>query len=168
MSEGLQLCAFDSADTIALWTVVTDNVMGGLSEGVFAADSEGTGLFSGSVSLENSGGFASVRSTSDLKECAGYTGLRVSLQGDGKSYQLRAHRKSDERGESFKHDFSTTNGEWMQIDLPFADFVLSAHGQLKPEAGKIDSAEIHQLSFLIAGGQAGEFSLKIRSIEAYR
>ncbi len=162
------LCDLSEASALEQWKVVTDNVMGGLSTGAIGHASGNTALFSGAVSLENNGGFASMRYGGQLSSLVGFSGFKLSVEGDGKTYQFRAHTKSAERGHAFKHDFATTPGEDLEIDLPFADFILSAHGQLKPEAGKLDPADIHQLSFLIAGGQAGEFALKIRRIEAYR
>jgi hypothetical protein len=52
---------FQSA-TNAAWRVVNDNVMGGVSTSRFEA-TNGVALFRGDVSLENNGGFASVRSS---------------------------------------------------------------------------------------------------------
>ncbi len=168
MSSNIELCDFSSAEALDNWNIVNDSVMGGLSESALVSDSDGGVLFSGSVSLENNGGFASMRYADKLKGLVGYSGFRINVQGDGKTYQLRAHEESAERGKAFKHNFVTTAGEWLEIDLPFADFILSAHGRPMPEAGKIDSEQIHQISFLIAGCQPGDFALRIRRIEAYR
>ena len=91
-----------SDSTTAEWTVITDNVMGGLSEGAVAHNADGFTVFSGSVSLENNGGFASMRYTGalpDLSECQGF---KLLVQGDGKTYQLRAHSKSAERGHAVR------------------------------------------------------------------
>lgn len=42
------------------WVIVDDVVMGGKSSGHFKID-EGKGMFYGEISLENNGGFSSVR-----------------------------------------------------------------------------------------------------------
>lgn len=42
------------------WKIVTDNVMGGISEGAFQCQ-QGIGIFHGNISLENRGGFSSAR-----------------------------------------------------------------------------------------------------------
>ena len=44
------------------WETVDDVVMGGLSKSSFSHSGEGTEVFQGTVSLDNYGGFASVRS----------------------------------------------------------------------------------------------------------
>ena len=52
---------FNQTNPVNHWTVVDDVVMGGRSYGRFSIDSEGHGVFSGNVSLENNGGFSSLR-----------------------------------------------------------------------------------------------------------
>ena len=43
------------------WTSVNDVVMGGVSDSLMQVSEDGTGVFAGHLSLENNGGFASVR-----------------------------------------------------------------------------------------------------------
>ena len=43
------------------WRIINDGVMGGESQGKFYIDTEGNGIFEGTISLENNGGFSSVR-----------------------------------------------------------------------------------------------------------
>ena len=45
------------------WTIVNDGVMGGVSDGRFRITADQTMEFFGTLSLENNGGFASVRSS---------------------------------------------------------------------------------------------------------
>lgn len=72
------------------WQIVNDRVMGGISRSSFQLHEDGYALFSGTVSLENNGGFASVRTRAqtpmDLSE---FDGLSVHVLGDGKTYSLR-------------------------------------------------------------------------------
>ena len=49
------------------WTIVNDGVMGGLSSSEIIETEEKTLIFSGLVSLENNGGFASVRYNDNFK-----------------------------------------------------------------------------------------------------
>lgn len=55
------LLDFDDAADVRLWTSVNDVVMGGVSRSEVTQAQPGIARFSGIVSLENSGGFASVR-----------------------------------------------------------------------------------------------------------
>lgn len=71
------------------WQVVDDVVMGGQSEGHFQINEAGDGVFSGEVSLENNGGFSSVRHQFEQKQVDEYSQCVIRLKGDGKRYQLR-------------------------------------------------------------------------------
>lgn len=167
MSDIIDVTDIEGVGSADSWSVVTDDVMGGLSVGAIAIEPGGVALFSGAVSLENNGGFSSVRFVGPLPELNRYRGLRISVQGDGKKYQLRTKAESAPEGYGYKCDFATTAGEWLEVELPFSEFAASNHGRPDPEAGALDPSEIHQLSILIAGGQAGEFALRVRSLAAY-
>jgi len=52
---------FNKNSKINDWITVDDNVMGGKSSSTFEINSDGHGVFKGSISLENNGGFCSVR-----------------------------------------------------------------------------------------------------------
>ena len=52
---------FSTATNAPAWQVVNDDVMGGVSTSRFSV-TNGVAVFRGEVSLENNGGFASVRS----------------------------------------------------------------------------------------------------------
>ena len=59
---------FTTSSDISKWRITDDVVMGGRSDGKFQLSANGNGLFSGKVSLENNGGFSSVRYYLDQKE----------------------------------------------------------------------------------------------------
>ena len=52
---------FKKNTSIRDWRVVDDGVMGGISAGQLRLDEQGNGIFYGYVSLENYGGFSSLR-----------------------------------------------------------------------------------------------------------
>jgi hypothetical protein len=58
-----RLALFDFTTDVNMdrWAVMNDGVMGGLSKGKLEVTAEGHGRFSGTVSLENYGGFTSIR-----------------------------------------------------------------------------------------------------------
>ena len=59
----MTLFDFDSADAVSGWFSVDDRVMGGVSVSQMRYAGDGVARFSGDMSLENNGGFASVRFT---------------------------------------------------------------------------------------------------------
>ena len=71
-----------------------DVVMGGRSSGAFSLNADGFGVFQGDVSLENNGGFSSVRYRFQTIGIKGCTRVVIRLKGDGKKYQFRIKSNS--------------------------------------------------------------------------
>ena len=85
------LLDFAGPEAAQKWQAVNDGVMGGASDGRFKITEEGTLDFFGTLSLENNGGFASVRTKpTDLDIETGDT-LVVRVKGDGREYVLNLY-----------------------------------------------------------------------------
>ena len=106
----------------ARWSIVNDGVMGGRSSSDMELTDEGTALFSGNVSLENNGGFASVRATFPSLDLSPYTGVTLRVRGDGRLYQLRFRMDGSFDGVAHGSGFETVPGEWIEVELPFSAF----------------------------------------------
>ncbi|MEJ2534961.1 MAG: CIA30 family protein, partial [Gammaproteobacteria bacterium] len=146
------------------WVVVVDGVMGGRSSGEAAETTEGL-VFSGTLSLENNGGFSSIRRNLDGPP-EGRSGVRLWLRGDGRSYQFRLRPNRDGDGVAWRAPFAT-NGAWQEIEVGFDAFEPVFRGRAVPQAGAIDPGEIGQIGFMIADRQPGPFTLEVRRIEFY-
>ena len=57
----MTLFQFNTDSSIENWRILDDVVMGGRSDGHFKINSDGHGEYTGNVSLENNGGFSSLR-----------------------------------------------------------------------------------------------------------
>ncbi|NEX13051.1 MAG: CIA30 family protein [Prosthecochloris sp.] len=158
----------DFKTTCLKWANVDDVVMGGVSDSAMQLTPDGTALFAGNLSLENSGGFASVRTVLELRNYDGFAGFRIRVKGDGKRYSFRARNNDRFDGVVYKSDFDTVPGEWMEIEHPFSGFRPSFRGRILDDVPPLDSANIAQIGLLISNRQAGEFRLEVDWIEAYR
>jgi len=147
---------FKNENSIEKWRIVNDGVMGGLSKSSIEMTKENYGIFSGSVSLENNGGFASVQLPTDIDLEASKKELVLRIKGDGKSYQCRLKGSSNQR-ESYVQVFET-NGEWQTIKLKLKDFYPQFRGR-KLDIPNFNFDRIEQFSFLIANGKAEDFEL---------
>lgn len=147
-----------------VWQVVDDGVMGGLSKGKLGFTAEGTIRFEGILSLENNGGFSSIRTARfEPLDLSGHPGLRLRVKGDGRSYQLRLESDARTRGTqpvSFTANFATTKGEWKEIEVSFRDFTGGWRGQALPDA-KLNSATIERIGLVLADKQPGPFALEV-------
>ncbi|MEP4079808.1 CIA30 family protein [Haloferula sp.] len=150
------------------WRIVDDGVMGGLSKGKMEISESGILRFSGNLSLENNGGFSSLR-TDDLElDLSGAEGLIARVKGDGRNYQLRLSTDERYRGMqiSFKKDFSTKKGKWTEVKVPFEQFEGSFRGMSLKDR-KFDPAKIERLGLLLGDKKAGPFQLEVDWIVAY-
>jgi NADH dehydrogenase [ubiquinone] 1 alpha subcomplex assembly factor 1 len=117
---------FDVQSDLSNWAIVDDVVMGGRSQGSFQLDEEGNAVFSGRVSLENNGGFSSVRYRFRPKEVDAYSKFILRVKGDGNRYQFRAKSGLYDR-HSYIQYFQTT-GEWQTIEIPMEEMYPTFRG----------------------------------------
>ena len=143
------------------WIIVNDGVMGGFSTSDLELTEESTGLFSGFVSLDNNGGFASIRATFQSMDLSPYRGVTLKVRGDGRRYQLRFRLDGSFDGVAYTTEFDTSPGEWMEIDLPFQAFQPTFRGRVPRGAGPLDLTRIRQMSFLVGDKKEGPFTLEI-------
>lgn len=147
------------------WFVVNDGVMGGVSRSTIRVGEEpGTAVFEGRLSLENNGGFASVRTPIPIGSLARARSIRMRVRGDGQRYQLRLRRGRAWDGVSFTSAFEPLAGEWEEIELPLDTFTPTFRGY-RPRVAPLDPAEVGQLGIMLTDKQVGEFALEIAWIE---
>ena len=149
------------------WTLVNDGVMGGLSRSDLELTEADTGLFTGFVSLDNNGGFASVRASFPVLDLSGFQGVRVRVRGDGRRYQLRFRTSGSFDGVAYRAEFDTPADEWREIDLPFSAFQATFRGFVPRGAGALDTSAIRQMGFLIGDKREGPFRLEVAWVRAY-
>ena len=149
------------------WTSVSDVVMGGVSDSLMQVSEDGTGVFAGHLSLENNGGFASVRAPLPENDFTGYDGIVLRVKGDGKRYSFRVRTDMLFDGVVYRQEFDASEGEWMDVELLFSDFKPSFRGRIVPDAPPLDPSRIFQIGFLISEKQEGSFRLEVERIDAF-
>ncbi|WP_157976126.1 CIA30 family protein [Lewinella sp. IMCC34191] len=163
MNPPTVLYAFDEFAVRAQWRVVDDIVMGGHSEGHFAITEEKHGRFFGDVSLEDGGGFSSVRHRFEPPvDVAAHHRLFLRIKGDGSDYKLRI--KADPKKDfAYVHPFSTS-GDWEVIEVPLTEMYPVRKGQ-RLDQPNFPGDRIGEVSFLIANGREQAFQLLIDRME---
>lgn len=164
------LVGLNDPAVVAAWTTVNDPVMGGLSTSTVSFGNGGLGLvFSGTISLDNNGGFASARSPQDPdlgRQATGATSLGVRARGDGKTYLLKV--ESAGRPWSYIQRFSTEAGAWRTYELPIGGFEpVGRFLNPAPEAPQnLDPSTISRIGIYILDKQQGPFQLTVSAIDA--
>ena len=148
------------------WRIVNDGVMGGLSSSkVIVKDDKIT--FSGNVSLENNGGFASLRSQIKDYNFVNFSGIEIKLKGDGKRYSISMKETTYFNGYFYTNSFETKKDEWIVAQIPFNKFKLYYFGKDTNSSKKIPLDNIKEISLLIGDKQKGEFKAEIDYIMLY-
>lgn len=153
-----EIYAFTKQTKVKEWRVVNDDVMGGISNCSLVLTEAGHGQFSGHVSLEYNGGFASIQLNTSIKRAEEQKYVVLRVKGDGKVYEFRLKGEISQN-ESYVHQFKTT-GEWENIKLPISAFYPQFRGR-KLKIPNFNFENIEQVSFLIANKQDEDFKLLI-------
>lgn len=153
---------FDLRSEIKNWIIVDDVVMGGRSSGNFRLNDKGFGVFEGSVSLENNGGFSSVRYRSPKILVEGYTKIALKIRGDGKKYEFRI--KSNSRDYYSYIAPIQTSGAWEEIEIALKDMYPSVRGR-RLNRPNFEDDYIEEVTFLIGNKKKDDFKLLIDKIE---
>lgn len=152
-----------SPDDPSAWRSVDDPVMGGVSESTFEATEAGA-AFTGTVSLAQGGGFASVRAPELNGDLSGLDGLRLRVRGDGKHYWCTLY--TDPGSPVSYRAALQPPADWTTVAVPFDSLTPYRRGTTVPDAPPFDPSTLRTLGFLIADEQAGPFRLEVSWIRA--
>ena len=161
MTTSTTIFDFTKDSDLSNWRIVDDVVMGGRSNGNLKLNKEGHAVFSGKVSLENNGGFSSLRHRFKAIDVSKHTKVSIKLKGDGKAYQFRIKANNRERF-SYITTFETS-GKWETITINLKDMYPAFRGRTL-DYPNFDKNQIEELAFLIGNKKAEAFELQIDAI----
>lgn len=151
---------FQDAREATRWRAINDAVMGGVSRGGLHAEN-GIGVFGGETSLENNGGFASVRRDPEAMNLGQAAGIVLRVRGDGRAYQLRLYTNQLPQGAAYRASFRPEGDEWQGVELPWHAFEAMFRGRRLPEVPALHPSRITQVGLMIVDRQAGPFRLEV-------
>lgn len=157
------LFSFDRTD--AGWRIVNDDVMGGRSTARLEPGEKGL-LWTGVISLENNGGFASIRSPLDDYDFSAHRGLRFRIKADGRRYAVTAKTRRGFTPVIYLAYVDTRDGEWMDIEVPFGDL----EGTVFAEPARLpalDPASIKEIGLMLYDKRSGPFRVELASVGVY-
>jgi beta-xylosidase len=148
------------------WRVQNDVVMGGRSDSQLKMTEDSRAQFSGSVSLENNGGFCSIHQTTETNPyviAENYKAFMITLKGDGKDYNFRVRTPNGRY--SYGFTFSTEEGnDWEKISIPFELMEASYHGE-PVDVPNYQGENVVEMQLLIGNKKEESFEILIESIE---
>ncbi|MBC6995758.1 CIA30 family protein [Neolewinella lacunae] len=154
----MTLFNFTPEADVSDWVTVDDTVMGGRSAGYFRLNAAGHGEYTGHVSLENNGGFSSLRYRMPTIRIEGHTKAVLRVKGDGKRYQFRA-KTSDNDRHSYVTYFETT-GEWEEIILDLSTMKPQFRGR-SLDLPDYPAELLSEVAILIGNKEEQDFRLEL-------
>ncbi len=168
-AETFMLFDFSNPDHAEWWAITDDGVMGGVSQGQWDTN-EAFSVFSGNVSLDNNGGFSSVRAQFSPVDFSTADGIQLMVRGDGQKYSfnLRDVHSWISYRITFETEVMEDEDEWQRILIPFEELAATRFGNPVPTANEIDLTNVWSMSILISDEQEGEFRLELSDLSLYR
>ena len=155
---------FSKPDAAKAWQTVNDGVMGGVSDGKVRITEKNLEFY-GTLSLENNGGFASVRSKAAKMDLSKYDGLVFKVRGDGRDYYLNVHVPTYQIAFSYRASFKTEKDKWTEVTIPFTDLKATSFGRVVEKGKPLNPSTVEAVGFLLADKKAGPFKLEVAWIK---
>ena len=152
---------FNSESSLNNWFTVDDDVMGGRSSSTFTINEKGNAVFSGTVSLENNGGFSSLRHVMEKRNIGSFRTISIRVKGDGNRYQFRVKSSKTDRF-SYVYYFKTS-GTLQWIDIPLAEMYPTWRGR-RLEYPNYPAQTLEEIGILIGNERNEAFNLEIDQI----
>ena len=161
-TDNITIFDFNENSSLTKWRIVNDSVMGGISTSSIKINEQGNGVFSGSVSTKNNGGFASVQYSFEKIKNKVSDVVQIRLKGDGKNYQFRVKANKNQKY-SYITTFSTS-GEWQTIQIELSELYPSFRGR-KLDLPNFKHSTLEEITFLIANKNNESFELQLDKVE---
>ena len=164
--------------TVSDWKYVSDQVMGGVSEGSVVLERDGDIAFArliGDVSTKNNGGFVQLRSAISLfnkpemfqlihdanKEGKELQGVRLNVRGNGETYHVMIRTYFTWRPSDYYYHTFETGPDWWQVEMPFSEFKRS-----NSKSTKFDINDIRDFG-IVAYGRDFKSDVSVSEISFY-
>lgn len=152
-----------------VWQALHDQVMGGRSQGTAQPQEASNAecahvLFTGQISRDNGGGFASYRLRLPQGAVIGAAQAAVlTLRGDGGPFKLCLHRQSDWDGVQWQADFLAPS-RWTALALPLSAFDPRRRGRAMSERPLAPPDTLLQIGLMTVRPEPGPFWLEMARI----
>ena len=146
------------------WFVVLDGVMGGLSTGELTK-TQNSFILKGEVSLENNGGFASLRTPYASYDLSDFKTVTIRYRSTGQDFGLTLNKYRRFWYPNFKANLPMTQGEWKEITYALRDFKKYRLGRkMNGTPDTDDLSQIIRLGFISITKAATAYTFEVDRI----
>lgn len=165
-------------DIREIWGALDDIVMGGVSESGIRLGNEAA-IFSGNVSTENSGGFASVRTRNfdPVLDLSNYQGIDLRIKGDGNRYKFILRNETKWDSICYCYSFDTVANIEFTVRIPFSELIPVFRAKTLKDAPAFNPGQITSLQLMLSKFEydgklnpnftPGCFQIQVKYIQAY-
>jgi monofunctional biosynthetic peptidoglycan transglycosylase len=148
------------------WVMISDNVMGGVTQSKLQY-TENSMVLNGTISLDNYGGFSSVKTNFNTFDLSGYDGVKIRYKSTGQKFAFTLEDSKNWTMPNYKGAFSSSDSNtWEEATIFFKDFKQYQIGE--PTGKKLTTAvlkNIVRLGIITTEKKEGPFSIEVESIE---
>ncbi|MEM9895653.1 MAG: CIA30 family protein [Bacteroidota bacterium] len=145
------------------WGTVNDGVMGGLSIGRSNWTQDGL-LFFGSVSLENNGGFASIRGPYGKFDLSTFDRVKITYRSEGMNIAFQLNQYQQFYLPNYKINLPVSK-DWTELSYDLKE--LKQYRMGNPTGQTIEEkalGQIIRLGFITNEKRAGDFKFEVQKI----
>jgi hypothetical protein len=155
-----------SANKTSNWVILSDNVMGGVSEAQIEYGSTSV-IVKGTVSLKNRGGFVSLKSYFGKLDLSRYKTVKITFRSTSQKYAFTLENSRRWFEPAYKHEFSAKEiNKWETVAMDLNNFTEELIGE--PTGNKTNNSileNILRIGISTNEKREGPFQLEIESIE---
>lgn len=148
------------------WVMISDNIMGGITKSTLEYQ-ENTLNLSGNISLDNFGGFSSVKTRFNNVDLSAYKGIRIRHKSSNQTFAFTLEDTKNWTLPNYKGDFfNKKQDEWEISTIYFKDFKQYQIGEPTGEKLNLERLKnIVRMGVITTDKREGPFSLEIDYIE---
>jgi monofunctional biosynthetic peptidoglycan transglycosylase len=145
------------------WMIINDGVMGGISDGQARLEEDSL-VFFGSLSLENNGGFASVRSRFDRYDFSEFETLTIRFKAQGGKFSMMFEQSRYFYNPYFALNLQSSE-DWQEITISLSDLEQIRMGNKTGKTLGDNPLKAIRIGFIKADKKTNPFKLEIDYIK---
>jgi hypothetical protein len=148
------------------WVMISDSVMGGVSKSKLEY-TENTMILSGDISLDNFGGFASVKTAFGKYDLSQFKGVKIKYKSTNQKFAFTLEDNKNWTLPNYKGNFYSSKADiWEEKTIYFNDFKEYQVGE--PTGKKLNDANLKnvvRMGIITTEKKEGPFSIEVDYVE---
>jgi monofunctional biosynthetic peptidoglycan transglycosylase len=148
------------------WMLLSDNIMGGNTKSKIEYTNNSV-LLSGNISLDNYGGFSSIKTKYKSFDLSKFTAIKIKFKSTKQKFAFTLEDNQNWTQPNYKYEFSAKKDDtWEEVTIYFKDFKEIIIGEPTGNLMKSKSLKnIVRMGIMTSEKKEGSFTLEVDYIE---